>query len=276
MASPAAILPSLDGEIHMDGLVRQNAGASLGALVSVRRVEPQAAVSVALTPASGSAALQRRGDGACGARAQRAGGGGGRSGPRHGLGLAAREFQVFSTNPATAVTLEGGTSVRIQASGGGSMPRTSQITYEDIGGLGQELTRIREQIELPLKHPELFDRLGIEAPKGVLLYGPPGTGKTLIARAVATESGATFFSVSGPEIIDKFYGESEAQLRRVFTDALKSAPSVIFIDEIDAIAPKRSEVFGEVEKRVGGATADADGWPARARADRRRRGDQPA
>ncbi|MEO7003579.1 MAG: AAA family ATPase, partial [Ktedonobacterales bacterium] len=130
--------------------------------------------------------------------------------------------------------------------------RTSQITYEDIGGLGDELRHIRELIELPLKHPELFDRLGIDAPKGVLLYGPPGTGKTLIARAVASESSARFYSVSGPEIIDKFYGESEAQLRRVFAEATKTAPSVIFLDEIDAIAPKRSEVFGEVEKRVVG------------------------
>ena len=262
--SPAAILPSLDGEIHMDGLVRQNAGASLGELVSVRRVEPQAAVSAALTPARGAAAMSDvemahvaralKGLAVVAGDLVRV----------TGLGLAAREFQVFSTNPATAVTLEGGTSVRIQAPGGGSMPRTSQITYEDIGGLGQELTRIREQIELPLKHPELFDRLGIEAPKGVLLYGPPGTGKTLIARAVATESGAKFFSVSGPEIIDKFYGESEAQLRRVFADALKNAPSVIFIDEIDAIAPKRSEVFGEVEKRVvGQLLTTMDGLRAR-------------
>ncbi|HEX8730034.1 MAG TPA: CDC48 family AAA ATPase [Ktedonobacterales bacterium] len=243
--------PAADGEIQMEGLVRQNAGAALGELVSVRRASPQAAISVALTPANGSAALsdaemlhvarELKGLAVVAGDLVRV----------SGMGLAAREFQVFSTNPATAVILEGGTSVRIQATGAAT-PRVSQITYEDIGGLGQELTRIREQIELPLKHPELFDRLGIEAPKGVLLYGPPGTGKTLIARAVATESGAHFYSVSGPEIIDKFYGESEAQLRRVFTDAQKTAPSVIFIDEIDAIAPKRSEVFGEVEKRVVG------------------------
>ncbi|HEU5344451.1 MAG TPA: CDC48 family AAA ATPase [Ktedonobacterales bacterium] len=247
----SAVAPATDGEIQMEGLVRQNAGAALGELVSVRRAAPQPAVSVALTPANGSAALsdaemlhvarELKGLAVVAGDLVRV----------SGMGLAAREFQVFSTNPATAVILEGGTSVRIQATGA-TTPRVSQITYEDIGGLGQELTRIREQIELPLKHPELFDRLGIEAPKGVLLYGPPGTGKTLIARAVATESGARFYSVSGPEIIDKFYGESEAQLRRVFTEAQKTAPSVIFIDEIDAIAPKRSEVFGEVEKRVVG------------------------
>jgi transitional endoplasmic reticulum ATPase len=250
--SPAAVLPSLDGEIHMDGLVRQNTGASLGALVSVRRVEPLPAVSVALTPAVGTPALSDAEMAHVGRALKGLAVVAGDLVRVSGLGLAAREFQVFSTNPATAVTLEGGTSVRIQAPGGATTPRTSQVTYEDIGGLGQELTRIREQIELPLKHPELFDRLGIEAPKGVLLFGPPGTGKTLIARAVATESGAKFFSVSGPEIIDKFYGESEAHLRRVFTDAQKSGPSVVFIDEIDAIAPKRNEVFGEVEKRVVG------------------------
>ncbi|HKS70583.1 MAG TPA: AAA family ATPase, partial [Ktedonobacterales bacterium] len=169
-----------------------------------------------------------------------------------GLGLAAREFQVLATNPASAVILEAGTSLRIQPPGATLAPRASTVTYEDIGGLGRELQHVRELIELPLKHPELFDRLGIEAPKGVLLYGPPGTGKTLIARAVAAESSARFFSLSGPEIIDKFYGESEAHLRRVFNDATKSAPSVIFLDEIDAIAPKRNEVWGEVEKRVVG------------------------
>ncbi len=244
-------LPVADGDIQMEGLVRQNAGASLGELVSVRRAAPQPAVSVALTPANGSAALSDvelthvaqalKGQAVVAGDLVRV----------SGLGLAAREFQIFSTNPATVVVLEGGTSVRLQSTGTAT-PRASQVTYEDIGGLGDELTRIREQIELPLKHPELFDRLGIEAPKGVLLYGPPGTGKTLIARAVATESGARFFSISGPEIIDKFYGESEAHLRKVFVDAQKNAPSVIFIDEIDAVAPKRSEVLGEVEKRVVG------------------------
>lgn len=249
-AAPALAQAQIQ-QIQMDGLVRQNAQAGLGELIAVRRVEPQAAVSVALTPIGAAAAL---GDAELTHVARALKGLAVVAGDLvrvSGMGLPTREYQVFSTNPATAVTLEGGTSVRIQAAGSAA-PRASQITYEDIGGLGEELTRIREQIELPLKHPELFDRLGIEAPKGVLLWGPPGTGKTLIARAVATESGARFFSVSGPEIIDKFYGESEAQLRRIFTDAQKNAPSVIFIDELDAIAPKRSEVFGEVEKRVVG------------------------
>ncbi len=124
------------------------------------------------------------------------------------------------------------------------------LSYEEIGGLKRELARIREIIELPLRYPEVFERLGIDAPKGVLLYGPPGCGKTLIARAVAHETDATFFSVNGPEIVHKLYGESEAHLRRIFEEATKKAPSIIFIDEIDAIAPKRDQVQGDVEKRV--------------------------
>jgi transitional endoplasmic reticulum ATPase len=127
------------------------------------------------------------------------------------------------------------------------MPRT---TYEDIGGLHEEIQRIREMVELPLRHPELFQRLGIEPPKGVLLHGPPGCGKTLLARAVANESEANFYSINGPEIMSKFYGESEARLREMFQQAQKNAPSIIFIDELDAIAPKREEVTGEVERRV--------------------------
>jgi transitional endoplasmic reticulum ATPase len=241
-----------DQTLAMEGLVRQNAGAALGDLVWVRSTPVQQAISAALVPVAGAAALNDvelrhvarslKGLAVIAGDLVRV----------PGMGLSTREFQVLATNPVSAVTLEPGTSLRIQAPGAMAAPRSSQITYEDVGGLGRELQHVRELIELPLKHPELFDRLGIEAPKGVLLYGPPGTGKTLIARAVASESSAHFFSISGPEIIDKFYGESEAQLRRVFTDAQKSAPSVIFLDEIDAIAPKRSEVWGEVEKRVVG------------------------
>ncbi len=125
-----------------------------------------------------------------------------------------------------------------------------KVSYEDIGGLRNEVVKVREMIELPMKHPELFDRLGIEAPKGVLLHGPPGTGKTLLAKAVASETNANFITISGPEIMGKYYGESEERLRQIFEEAEKNAPSIVFIDEIDSIAPKREEVTGEVEKRV--------------------------
>jgi transitional endoplasmic reticulum ATPase len=125
-----------------------------------------------------------------------------------------------------------------------------QVSYEDIGGLRDEMQKVREMIELPLRHPEIFEKLGIEAPKGVLLYGPPGTGKTLLAKAVASESNSHFISISGPEIMSKFYGESEARLREIFKEAREKAPTIIFIDEIDSIAPKREEVMGEVERRV--------------------------
>jgi transitional endoplasmic reticulum ATPase len=130
---------------------------------------------------------------------------------------------------------------------GGIVPR---ITYEDIGGLKNEVQKVREMIELPLRHPEIFERIGIEAPKGVLLYGPPGTGKTLLAKAVANETNANFYSIGGPEIMSKFYGESEERLRETFKQAQENSPSIIFIDEIDSIAPKREEVSGDVEKRV--------------------------
>ncbi|MFL6490490.1 MAG: CDC48 family AAA ATPase, partial [Nitrososphaera sp.] len=137
----------------------------------------------------------------------------------------------------------------------GSIPKEAakgvpRVSYEDIGGLKNEVQKVREMIELPLRHPEIFDRIGIEAPKGVLLHGPPGTGKTLLAKAVANETNANFYSISGPEIMSKFYGESEERLRDVFKEAEENAPSIIFIDEIDSIAPKREEVSGDVEKRV--------------------------
>jgi len=128
-----------------------------------------------------------------------------------------------------------------------SIPR---FTYDDLGGLKKEIQKVREMIELPMRHPELFEKIGVEAPKGVLLYGPPGTGKTLIAKAVAGETNAHFTTISGPEIISKYYGESEERLREIFKQAEENVPSIIFIDEIDSIAPKRDEVSGEVEKRV--------------------------
>jgi len=159
-------------------------------------------------------------------------------------------FTVTKTRPHGIVKVTTETRLTIlnePALEGKGLPRT---TYEDIGGLHEEIQRVREMVELPLRHPELFQRLGIEPPKGVLLHGFPGCGKTLLARAVANESEANFFSINGPEIMSKFYGESEARLREIFQQAQQNAPSIIFIDELDAIAPKREEVTGEVERRV--------------------------
>src|ERR671910_99276 len=165
------------------------------------------------------------------------------------------DLVVISTNPSgpvivnesTKVTVSEESAKAVQVSKEGGVP---SITYEDIGGLGNAVGRVREMIELPLRHPELFKRLGVEAPKGVLLHGPPGTGKTLLAKAVANETNANFYTIGGPEIMSKFYGESEEKLRNIFEQAEKNMPSIIFIDEIDSIAPKREEVSGEVERRI--------------------------
>jgi len=160
-------------------------------------------------------------------------------------------LKIISTSPAGPVIV--GEDSRIEVTEEPvkkAPPSIPRITYEDIGDLKEAIQKIREMVELPLKYPELFERLGIEAPKGVLLYGPPGTGKTLLAKAVANEVNANFYSINGPEIMSKFYGESEERLREIFRQAQENAPSIIFIDEIDAIAPRREEVTGEVEKRV--------------------------
>jgi len=165
------------------------------------------------------------------------------------------DLVVISTAPGgpviisrnTEVTVSEETAEAVAAAREGGIP---SITYEDLGGLRDEVTKIREMIELPLRHPELFRRLGVEAPKGVILHGPPGTGKTLLAKAVANETNANFYTIGGPEIMSKYYGESEERLRNVFQEAQKNAPSIIFIDELDSIAPKREEVSGEVERRI--------------------------
>ena len=161
-------------------------------------------------------------------------------------------FTVTSVSPsdATVSLIDSNTEFVI-----GTVPKKSdkgvpRVTYEDIGGLRNEVQKVREMIELPLRHPEIFERIGIEAPKGVLLHGPPGTGKTLLAKAVANETNANFYSIGGPEIMSKFYGESEEKLREIFKEAQEKAPSIIFIDEIDSIAPKREEVSGDMEKRI--------------------------
>lgn len=176
------------------------------------------------------------------------------------------KLAVISTQPEGIVKVTDATQVELKPEAvemetTGAVPT---ITYEDIGGLHDSIDKIREMVELPLRHPELFNRLGVEPPKGVLLYGPPGTGKTLLAKAVANESGASFYSISGPEIFSKFYGQTEQNLRKIFEDAQKSAPSIIFVDEIDAIAPKREETSGEVEKRtVSQLLSLMDGMKAR-------------
>ena len=163
-------------------------------------------------------------------------------------------FIVTHTEPKGVVTITDATDLEIQPRAPEGMrieeSAVPTVTYEDIGGMKGVVEKVREMIELPLRHPELFERLGVEPPRGVLLHGPPGTGKTLLARAVANESGANFISISGPEVMSKWYGQSEENLRKIFEDAEKDAPSIIFIDEIDSIAPKREEVTGEVERRV--------------------------
>src|SRR5690349_4063060 len=165
------------------------------------------------------------------------------------------DLVVISTHPSGPVIINDNTKIVVSEETSKAVQISQQgaeasITYEDIGGLGDAVARVREMIELPLRHPELFKRLGVEAPKGVLLHGPPGTGKTLLAKAVANETNSNFFTIGGPEIMSKYHGESEERLRNVFQEAEKNAPSIIFIDEIDSIAPKRDEVSGEVERRI--------------------------
>jgi len=249
---------------RIDGFMRRNAGTSIGEKVTIRKVEVKEAKKVVIAPAesgvrfiASGGVIKRnllgrpllKGDlittsAPVGADIFEEFFGG-------FVGLGEMKFIVTSTSPSGIVLVTELTDVEV-------LPEAVEIkevkvpvvTYEDIGGLKGELQRVREMIELPLKHPEIFDRLGIEPPKGVLLHGPPGTGKTLIAKAVANEADAYFIPIAGPEIMSKFYGESEARLREVFEDAEKNAPSIVFIDELDAIAPKREEVAGEVERRV--------------------------
>jgi transitional endoplasmic reticulum ATPase len=260
--------------IQMDSQVRRNSASGLGEQVTVRKANVRDAEKITLLPLSGGASIEENDLAYIG---------------RFLIGLPfvigdllrvgtpgkqPREFLIISTTPATpryplstrvtgaqpiepppslptidveAVLIQQDTIVRMQARGA-----ASSVKYEDIGGLGKELRQLREVIELPLKYPAVFDRLGAEPPRGVLLYGPPGIGKTLIGRAVAAETSAAFFLINGPEVIQKTPGESEARLRAVFQEAQKRAPSVIFIDELDSLAPKRAETGSEVERRIVG------------------------
>jgi len=248
---PAYIEDEGLGIIRMDGTLRRNAGVSLGDTIVVRKVQLQPATRVMLAPTENiGIAITPDFEEYVKARLL------GRPLKRGDtievpvLNTALR-FIVVSTSPSQIVQIVSDTEIKIKGEPVSerelAIPR---VTYEDIGDLEEAKQKIREMIELPLKHPELFRHLGIEPPKGVLLHGPPGTGKTLLAKAVANESGAHFIAINGPEIMSKFYGESEQRLRDVFKEAEENAPSIIFIDEIDAIAPKREEVTGEVERRV--------------------------
>ncbi len=236
------------GVIKIDGITRQNIGAGIGDKISLKSVEAANAEQITLSPTEKIAAegLQdymiynylnhvfTTGDSVSlntqmGGRVQ---------------------FFITNTKPSKPVIVTENTIFKL-----GSMTKAidasvPRITYDELGGLKNEVQKIREMVELPMRHPELFEKIGVEAPKGVLLYGPPGTGKTLLAKAVAGETNAHFISLSGPEIMGKYYGESEERIREIFTQAEENAPSIIFIDEIDSIAPKRDEVSGEVEKRI--------------------------
>ncbi|MEE8180956.1 MAG: CDC48 family AAA ATPase [Nitrosopumilaceae archaeon] len=242
------LYPSDEGKgiIRIDGLGRNNSGIAIGDTIAVRKIKAAAAEKIVVAPLEAIPPIDERyladalesvplikGDNVMV--------------PYFGGRLT---FQVIGVTPAADAVLVTQKTVFHIAEKGETLRGVPQVTYEDIGGLTDEIKKVREMIELPLRHPEIFEKLGIEAPKGVLLFGPPGTGKTLLAKAVANESNAHFISISGPEIMSKFYGESEARLREIFKEAKEKSPSIIFIDEIDSIAPKREEVTGEVERRV--------------------------
>ena len=240
------------GLVQVDGLVRANCQTGLDEKVTVSKVEARAAERIVLVPGEGLSSLTAKGDTKYLGRLL------------EGLPLMAgdtvratlfgarsHDFTVHSATPSGAVLVHAATVISVKEERAGE-GRATRISYEDVGGLSREVRRIREMVELPLKYPQVFQRLGIDAPKGVLLYGPPGTGKTLIARAVANETDAYFLHISGPEIMAKFYGESEGKLRAIFEEASAHAPAIIFLDELDAIAPKREEMGAEkqVERRV--------------------------
>ncbi|MBU0957652.1 MAG: CDC48 family AAA ATPase [Nanoarchaeota archaeon] len=264
--------------VRIDGIIRKNSKTGIGETVGVKKVELKEAKKVTIAPAQKGIMVQAdsevlkqgllgraliKGDIVVmgGAKRRRDvmsdmdffsdifedfGGG------FNGLGgIQQIRFSIVSTSPGGVCVITEQTEITLSNKAVDvSEENIPNITYEDIGGLTEEVKKIREMVELPLKHPEIFDRLGIEPPKGVLLHGPPGTGKTLLAKAVANESEANFILINGPELMSKFYGESEKNLRDKFEEAEKSAPSIIFIDEIDSIAPKREDVQGEVERRV--------------------------
>jgi transitional endoplasmic reticulum ATPase len=243
------LYPSDEGKgiIRVDGLLRNNAGVAIGDTVEIAKIKAVPAEKIIVAPLETIPPVDERyladalesvpivkGDNVMV--------------PYFGGRLT---FEVIDVSPAAASAVLVSQKTLFQISVKSEAQRgLSRVVYEDIGGLKDEIQKVREMIELPLRHPEIFEKLGIEAPKGILLHGPPGTGKTLLAKAVANETNAHFLTISGPEIMSKFYGESEARLREIFKESRDKAPSIIFIDEIDSIAPKREEVTGEVERRV--------------------------
>jgi len=274
-----------EGIIRIDGILRKNAKTGIGDIVTIIKAEVKEAKKVMIAPAQKGIMVQADPEGLRRGLLGRAvlkgdiihlGGVqrrrdimseefgdmddifgnlgdilGGMGFGQLGGGVTQIKFLVVNTNPSQPVIITENTEVALNPKAVElSDERIPEITYEDIGGLSEEIKKIRELVEIPLKHPEIFERLGIEPPKGILLHGPPGTGKTLLAKAVANETEANFILLNGPEIMSKFYGESEKKIRDLFEEAEKTAPAIIFIDEIDAIAPKREEVTGEVERRV--------------------------
>jgi transitional endoplasmic reticulum ATPase len=273
-----------EGIIRIDGILRRNAKTSIGDMVEISKVEVKEAKKITIAPAQKGimvqgdpenlkrgllgrtvvkadivvlGGVQRRKDlfsemgfgddfgDIFGEAFSNMGFG------NLGRGVSQLRFLVVNTNPNQPVIITENTEVMLNPKAVEiEEENIPEITYEDIGGLSDEIKKIREMVEIPIKHPEIFQKLGIEPPKGVLLHGPPGTGKTLLAKAVANESEANFILLNGPEVMSKFYGESEKKIRQIFEDAEKNSPSIIFIDEIDAIAPKREDVSGEVERRV--------------------------
>jgi transitional endoplasmic reticulum ATPase len=250
-ALPAYAEDRGQGQVQMDGILRENAQAGIGDRVQLQKI---------VCPIARSVVIQPLGDGNVGGDMRHM------TSVLEGLAISVgdkvrstymggiyREYMVVETTPRGPVLINNGTQVKIKGESVSKPGREATgVTYEDIGGLRKQVQRIREMIELPLRYPELFDRLGIEPPKGVLLYGPPGTGKTLIAKALANETSAYFTHIGGPEVMGKYYGESEERLRKIFEEAQEHAPAILFIDEIDAVAPKREELGSQqqVEKRV--------------------------
>lgn len=263
--------------VRMDGLTRSNAGTSIGEMITIRRAEVRMARKVILAPATKGIRIMASGDvikrniiGRAVARGDVMA----MVSPRRTretlrefpgsedifreffdagtpFSLGEIKFTVVSTNPAGIVRINEATEVEVRPEAVEVMEKKiPDVTYDDVGGLKKEISKVREMIELPLRHPEIFDRLGIDPPRGILLHGAPGTGKTLLAKAVANESGSNFVAINGPEVMSKYVGEAEKKIREIFKHAEENAPTIIFIDEIDAIAPKREEVTGEVERRV--------------------------